>query len=114
MDFENMKKDKEFQKWCFETELVGNKEWFNLENGSGDEVYIAYEAWIAGQQNIIESHEHCRLELTKQNQELHKKVANLEMHIRDAIEAFDNLHSESLKDDVQDIIKPFISGDLHE
>lgn len=50
MDFDSMKKDKEFQNWCFETELVGNKEWFNLENGSGDEVYIAYEAWVAGQQ----------------------------------------------------------------
>lgn len=50
MDFENMKKDKDFQKWCFDTELVGNKNWFNLENGSGDEVYIAYEAWVASQQ----------------------------------------------------------------
>lgn len=51
MDFENMKKDKDFQKWCFDTELVGNKNWFNLENGSGDEVYIAYEAWVASQQS---------------------------------------------------------------
>lgn len=51
MDFDNMKKDKDFQKWCFDTDLVGNKNWFNLENGSGDEVYIAYEAWGAGQQS---------------------------------------------------------------
>ncbi|MBO5629178.1 MAG: hypothetical protein J5965_08930 [Aeriscardovia sp.] len=51
MDFDNMKKDKDFQKWCFDTDLVGNKNWFNLENGSGDEVYIAYEAWVAGQQS---------------------------------------------------------------
>lgn len=42
-----MCKDEAFKKWCFDTELVINKSWFDLENPSGDEVYIAYEAWCA-------------------------------------------------------------------
>lgn len=75
--------------------------------------HIAFEAW-KHQQDIIESHEHRRIELAKQNQKLHTKVANLEVQIRAAIKAFDGLHSESLKDDVRDIVKPFISDDLHE
>lgn len=86
----------------------------NSESFGGYEAeHTAFEAW-KHQQDIIESHEHRRIELVKQNQKLHIKVANLEMQIHDAIEAFDNLHSESLKDDVRDIIKPFISDDLHE
>lgn len=110
---ERMRKDEGFQKWCFDTELVGNKNWFNLENGSGDEVYIAFEAW-EHQQAIIESHEQRRIELAKENQRLHKEVAAYKSQIRDAINAFDSLHSESLKDDVRDIVKPFISDDLCE
>lgn len=26
---ERMRKDEGFKKWCFDTELVGNKNWFN-------------------------------------------------------------------------------------
>lgn len=46
----DMCKDEAFKKWCFDTELVINKSWFDLENPSGDEVYIAYEAWRASAQ----------------------------------------------------------------
>ena len=81
MDFDDMKKDKDFQKWCFNTELVGNKNWFNLESGSGDEVYIAYEAWVASQQRKqaeIDALKDCITNLVKQKNKANAKLDNIQ------------------------------------
>ena len=89
------------------------KEFCLVEGLSPVQIIGARKAWNH-QQAIIESHEQRRIELAKENQRLHKEVAAYKSQIRDAINAFDSLHSESLKDDVRDIVKPFISDDLCE
>ena len=78
----DMCKDEAFKKWCFDTELVINKSWFDLENPSGDEVYIAYEAWCASA-----SREGYKLVPVEPPEDMDIKICRLVDHRIDVFEA---------------------------